>query len=108
VRERDIQGKVIGYARNRGVIARKLAFGEGWPDYMLLYRGRILFFEFKGSNGHLTALQVYMGNLLRKQGFEVLVIDSVAEGQVEVDAFVDTGVVDYSDITKALVESKRK
>ena len=107
-RERDIQGKVVGYARGLGVIARKLSFGEGWPDYMLLYKGRILFIEFKGSGGRLRPLQEYMGNLLRKEGFEVLLIESFAEGAAEVDAFVGNSVVDYGSITKALVESKRK
>ena len=37
MRERDIQAKVVGYARTHGVIARKLDFGEGWPDYLLLH-----------------------------------------------------------------------
>ena len=108
MRERDIQGKVVGYARGRGVICRKLSFGEGWPDYMLLYKGKVIFIEFKGAGGRLRPLQEYMGNLLRKEGFEVLLIDSVVEGKVEVDALVGNNVVDYGSITKALVESKRK
>lgn len=107
MRERDIQAKVVGYARAHSVICRKLDFGEGWPDYLMLYKGRVLFMEFKGAGGRLQPLQGHVHAVLRKTGFDVLLIDSVVEGQAEVDAFVGTDVVSYSDITKAIVESKK-
>jgi hypothetical protein len=105
MRERDIQAKVVGYARSHGVIARKLDFGEGWPDYMLLYEGRILFIEFKGAGGRVRPLQEHVHKILRKQGFTVLLIDDAMEGQLAVMKFIAqpvNSVVDYSDITKTL------
>lgn len=105
MRERDIQAKVVGYARSHRVICRKLDFGEGWPDYMLLFNGNVLFMEFKGAGGRLRPLQGHIHAVLRKAGFTVMLIDSVVEGQVEVDVFIAqpcNSVVNYSDITKEL------
>ena len=105
MRERDIQAKVVGYARSHGVIARKLDFGEGWPDYMLLHTGRILFIEFKGAGGRVRPLQEHVHSILRKQGFTVLLIDDAMEGQLAVMKFIAqpvNSVVNYSDITKGL------
>lgn len=108
MRERDIQAKVVGYARARRVIARKLDFGEGWPDYMFLYAGRILFMEFKGAGGRIRPLQQHIHKVLKSAEFEVLLIDSVAEGEAEIDDFVAVvpkreTVVDYADIIKPKV-----
>lgn len=105
MRERDIQARVVGYARARRVICRKLDFGEGWPDYMMLYAGNILFMEFKGAGGRLRPLQGHVHGILRKAGFTVHLIDSIVEGQVEVDGFITqpvNSVVDYAGITKEL------
>lgn len=98
VRERDIQGKTVGYARSRRVIARKLDFGDGWPDYMLLYEGRTLFIEFKRSGmGRLRPLQEHVTSLLRKSGFVVFLINDVNVGYGLIDAFVGNCVVRYAD-----------
>lgn len=118
VLERDVQGKTIGHARGRGVICRKLNFGEGWPDYMLLTDGEILFMEFKrSSGGRLKPLQVFVHDMLRKAGFVVHVINSVAEGTLIIEEWIEdvrpmlpngsTVVVDYMQVTKALVRSKK-
>ena len=88
MRERDVQGKVVGYARGKGVVARKLDFGQGWPDYMLLYRGRICFMEFKGTGGRLAALQEYVIGLLEKHKFDVAVVQDYEHGAQLVDTFV--------------------
>ena len=88
--ERDIQGKVVGYARSKGVLARKLNFGEGWPDYMLLFQGRIVFVEFKKPmTGKMRALQEFVAALLDKQGFEVGMCDDLNEGYWLVDLLVN-------------------
>ena len=65
LREREIQSKVVGHARHNGIIARKLNFGEGWPDYMFLYQGKIMFVEFKGSYGKVEPMQEHVHGLLR-------------------------------------------
>jgi hypothetical protein len=105
MRERDVQAHVVGYARSHRVIARKLDFGQGWPDFMLLYEGRTMFMEFKGAGGRLMPLQEHVHKILRKAGFTVLVVDDVMEGQMAVQKFIaqpSTGMVDYLGITRSL------
>lgn len=79
--ESSIESNVNTYAVKLGILARKLNFGEGWPDRMYLYRGNILFIEFKAPGEKPTKLQLYMHDVLRKQGFRVEVVDSVTEGK---------------------------
>lgn len=69
------------YAKALGIIFRKLNFGEGWPDRILLYRGHVLFIEYKAPGQKPTALQDYQIDLLRKQGFRVEVIDDAIKGR---------------------------
>ena len=110
MRERDIQAAIIGHARAKRCMAQKLSFGEGWPDYMLLHNGCVMFMEFKGSHGHLRPLQEYVISLLRDAGFDVHVVKDVEAGKHLVDLFVLKGaqpvnsMVDYSDIIKQTVE----
>jgi hypothetical protein len=87
VRERDVQSKVVGHARSIGILARKLNFGDGWPDYLLLCNGQTMFMEFKGPDGRLSPLQAHMGGVLESHGFMVKVIDSVDEGMAWVEKF---------------------
>lgn len=84
LRERDIQRKVVESARRNNIIARKLDFGEGWPDYMFLCRGRVMFIEFKAPKGRTTPLQRYVHQLLRNNGFTVYVIRDVHEGNLAI------------------------
>lgn len=112
MRERDTQGRVIGHARHRGVICRKLDFGQGWPDYMLLTDGEILFMEFKGRGGRIAPLQDYMHGVLRGAGFVVHVVDNVEAGTLIIEEWIEdvrpmskeASVVDYSVITKGLLK----
>ncbi len=107
MRERDLQAKVVGYARGAGLIARKLDFGEGWPDVMFLHKGRVLFMEFKQLTGRTTPLQQHMHRVLREHGFTVLVVRDVDHGYKLINDMLgidqpDTLVVDYMGITKQL------
>lgn len=86
--ERQIQQKVVEFARHRGVLARKLSFGEGWPDYMFLFKGQLLFIEFKYPNERQTPLQVYVADQIRAQGFNVIVIDNVIDGRKAIRSFI--------------------
>lgn len=79
-RESDIQDAVVTYARSLRIIARKLNFGEGWPDYLFLFGGKVLFIEFKAPGEKPTALQVEMHGILRAEGFQVEVVDNVEDG----------------------------
>jgi hypothetical protein len=86
--ESQIQRRVVEFARHRGVIARKLSFGEGWPDYMFLWKGAILFIEFKRPGERPGPLQVYVIDLIRKQGFEVILVDNLIDGRKAIRRFV--------------------
>lgn len=80
MRESAIQSNVVNLARGLGIKARKLGFGEGWPDYMFLWNGQILFIEFKKPGEKPTALQVHVQNELRDLGFQVEVVDDLGRG----------------------------
>lgn len=105
VRERDIQARVVGYARAKQCLARKLDFGQGWPDYMILHHGELLFIEFKQASGRLTPLQEHIHAELRKRGFEVHVVRDIEHGILLIEKFVAQpahAVVDYGSITRSL------
>lgn len=53
-----------------------------WPDRMLLYKGgRILFLEFKRPGEKANPAQAWFFDELRKLGFPVEVVDSVADAK---------------------------
>jgi hypothetical protein len=79
--ESSIESHNRAYAVKLGIIFRKLNFGEGWPDRLLLYRGAVLFIEYKQKGAKPTKLQEWMHDKLRAQGFEVHVIDNSLRGQ---------------------------
>jgi hypothetical protein len=83
--ESALQGKVVLHARAKGVLARKLDFGMGWPDVMFLYEGRVLFIEFKNLEGSLTKLQRHVHAELENHGFHVAVIRTVEDGVTLID-----------------------
>lgn len=87
--ESAIEANNGAYAKFLGIIFRKLNFGEGWPDRILLYRGQVLFIEYKRLGEKATALQEYMHDILRKQGFEVRVIDSKEGGRALIKEWYD-------------------
>jgi hypothetical protein len=85
--ESAIQGKVVAYARSKGILARKLDFGMGWPDYLFLARGLALFIEFKRHDGKPTKLQEHVHGELRRRNFRVEIIRDVDEGIALLDNF---------------------
>lgn len=91
MRESVIQTGVVKHARAKGCLAVKMSVGGGFPDYMFLYEGRVLFIEFKAPNGHPTALQKYMHGLLRGKGFEVHVVKDILEGVMIINVFTQKG-----------------
>ena len=87
--EAAIQSKVVRFARENRVIARKLSFGEGWPDYLFLYSGTVLFIEFKSPGAKPEPLQRHIIGLLRAAGFQVEVVDNVVNGKAIIRRFID-------------------
>jgi hypothetical protein len=79
--ESDIQSDVVAYARSYGIIAKKLSFGEGWPDFLFVFSGRVLFVEFKAPGETTSPLQEEIIRLLREQGATVHIVDDVSLGK---------------------------
>lgn len=78
--ESTIQSEVVTYARALQITARKLNFGEGWPDYILLFKGQVLFIEFKAPGEKPTKLQLDTHKALRANGFRVEIVDNIRQG----------------------------
>ena len=83
VKEALLEDRVCLYANKLGVRTPKLrmATESGWPDRTLLYRGRVLFVEFKRLGEKPTPLQAYTHEALRQGGFTVYVIDECETGK---------------------------
>ena len=89
VRESSIESKCRETCNALRIIFRKLNFGEGWPDRMLLYRGHVLFIEFKAPGEKPTKLQEWMHEKLRAQGFRVEVVDDTVKGRKLIQDWYD-------------------
>ena len=91
--ESSIQRAVVTYAKAHGCLAKKLSTqgfmgNVGWPDYMFLNQGKILFIEFKRPGGVPTALQESVIDSLRAQMFVARVIDDVEQGKKLIDSIL--------------------
>jgi hypothetical protein len=91
MRESAIQTAVVRYARSRGCLAVKMDVGGGWPDYLFLHQGLVLFVEFKATHGHTTALQNYTHARIKAQCFQVHVVRSFDEGTYLIDKLTTGG-----------------
>lgn len=89
--ERKIENNVSGYAKGKGCLSLKLnVIGQiGWPDRLYLFRGRVLFIEFKGPGESPRAMQLWVINKIREHGFQVEVVDSVEVGRSLIDKFTE-------------------
>jgi len=85
--ESKIQADVVAYAQSFGITAKKLSFGEGWPDFMFLARGKILFIEFKAPGETPSPAQREMIRVLTQHGFTVRVVSDVEEGKTIIYLF---------------------
>jgi hypothetical protein len=90
--ESSIQASVVKYARQRGLLAKKLSVQgpmgtSGWPDYMFLGPGRLTFFhEYKRLGGKLTPLQEAVCSQICALDHSVEVIDTTEKGRTSIDA----------------------
>ncbi len=62
-------------ARAKGAIVIKL-HGNGWPDSMVLYKGGVIFIEFKSPTGKLSKIQQVIHQQFAESGNKVHVIRS--------------------------------
>lgn len=88
MKESDIESKVVGYARSKGIYCRKfVAPGfRGVPDRLLVVHGRAVFIEFKNTGKKATPQQLREHEALRAAGATVYVCDNVAHGKDFIDA----------------------
>lgn len=78
--EADIEKAFVAYAESIGCYALKLRIDgkNGFPDRTVLTPRGMFFIEFKAPGGKLRPAQEEWIERLRKLGFYVAVIDSVA------------------------------
>lgn len=83
MRESVIEKAIKSFAAKRGWYVRKWAAPgrRGVPDDLFFKNGVLLIVEFKATGEKPTGLQRREHALLRKQGFEVHVIYSIADGE---------------------------
>lgn len=71
--EKQIEGKVVKWAREHGILTRKMNGDgyRGWPDRLFVLRnGKTLWIEFKRPGGKESELQKVMLDNLRELGHE--------------------------------------
>lgn len=90
VLEKDIEAKVVKYAKERECLVRKMGgFGfAAWPDRLfVLPGGKTFWVEFKRpKTGKLSAGQEELIMVLRAMGHVVYVCDDVERGKAIVEA----------------------
>lgn len=81
--ESAIEKKVCAYAKSKGWLHFKWSSPgqKGVPDRIFMKRGKVFFVEFKDTGKEPTTLQSVVINKIRRQGFDVYVIDSVEQGK---------------------------
>ena len=91
MRESLIEKKVCDMAKGLGVLPIKIVAPNfsGLPDRLFLYKGRVLFVEFKAEGKKPRKLQLAVMRRLRSHGFIVTVCDNVASGYELVEAFTE-------------------
>lgn len=90
--ERSIEAAVVRYAQRCGIpkegIVKLNGFGKrSLPDRMFLYRGEVLFIEFKREGARPTPLQEHLHARWRRLGHKVHIVDTVAQGKLLIDWF---------------------
>lgn len=77
--EREIERPATKIAVIRGWIEIKIegANRNGWPDHLYVRAGRYVWIEYKAPDVEATTQQQRKHNLLRAQGAEVYVVDSL-------------------------------
>ena len=88
MRESTIERAVCAYAKAKGCLVMKLAGPnqKGQPDRMFIYRGKVLFIEFKAPGKLPTALQMKWISDLFLQGMAAYTCDDIADGKMLIDS----------------------
>ena len=92
ISESYVERKVCEYAVFRLCVNFKFSSSsrKGVPDRIFLYKGSVMFIEFKRAGKKPTKLQEYTHCVIRNQGIDVHVIDDVLNGKTCIDEFVNS------------------
>lgn len=76
-----VENYLVKQAENAGMYVRKLVSpgNNGFPDRMVLHRGRVVFIETKSATGRLSAIQRKNIAKMASHGAEVCVTSTRAE-----------------------------
>ncbi len=82
MKEIEIQEKVTLFATSIGMLPVRINVvgRKGWPDYGYGYRGVMFFIEYKRPGEKPEKLQEYVHGIIRRQGFNVYVVDNIEYG----------------------------
>jgi len=92
--ESSVEQELVAAADAAGGIAVKLNLRgrRGWPDRLVLLPGGVAFFvELKRPGEQAQPLQRHVHNRIRRLGFVVIVVDSVADARRIVAERIDRG-----------------
>ena len=83
MRESKIEKKVTEFAQSLGWLAYKWKSvnQRGVPDKIYFKNGRVIIIEFKATDKEPSKKQIKVHKRLRKEGFEVYVVDDIEEGK---------------------------
>lgn len=100
--EKDIEAKVVAYAKTKGVLCYKFTSPSkrSVPDRIFITpTGDVFFIEFKRKGQKPTPAQAVEIEKIRSKGVSVFVVDGVATGKKVVDGMlVDRqAVVDWEE-----------
>ena len=90
--ESYIERRVCEYAVSRSCVNFKFSSSsrKGVPDRIFLYKGSVMFIEFKRNDKKPTKLQEYTHCIIRDHGIDVHVIDNVLSGKECIDEFINS------------------
>lgn len=89
--EKEIEAKVVDYAKKKGCWVRKFTSPgrRAVPDRVFGYNGCVWFIEFKAEGKDATKLQKDEHSEMRKNRMRVYVVDSIMKGRAIVDFEID-------------------
>lgn len=90
--EQYIESKLAAAVKSAGGLAIKLSSGGGLPDRLLLFSsGQCCFVEVKAPHQRPRLLQQLRHEELRRLGFDVYVVDSIAGVEEIIEKYAPAG-----------------
>lgn len=88
--EKEVEAKIVAYAKSRGVLSYKFSSPQcrGVPDRIFIYEGLVLFIEMKRAKQKPSALQLKHLNAIQKQNVHATWVDNVEDGKKCIDSLI--------------------